>query len=52
MFCEEVRLLGRDEDGERLRFRPRGTGVVAAVEVVVVVVVVVVTDDEGGGSGS
>ena len=56
VFSDEVRLLGREEEGERLRFRPRGAGVVAAgvagVVVVAEVVGVVAAEEEGGGSGS
>lgn len=51
VVCEDMRLLDRVTEGDRLRFRPRGTDVVVAV-VDVVVVVVVVVDEEGSGSGS
>lgn len=53
VFWDEERLLGRDEERERLRFRPRGAGVAdAVIFAVVVVVVVVVLDEEVSGSGS
>jgi len=49
VMCEEVRLEGLVEEGERDRLRPRGRVVVVVAEVVVVAVVEVeVVVSEGG----
>lgn len=48
VICEEVRLEGRVEEGERDRLRPRATVVIIVVVVVVEAEVEVGVSEEGG----